>query len=162
YAGQWRGGVAVVGPGLWRGIGGVDDVDDDGGPQGRGDRYGALRGRVQHRHRAGRVGWGAAAGWHRAARQSLCRSRVCGSGDVGRGWYAQAVDPRHVWMAKNCQPRLASTHGNKTGAFRRPSALHHHTLTRLSGARYSFWPSFTSNAGYQASMLRTVNARNWP
>lgn len=52
--------------------------------------------------------------------------------------------------------------GNETGALRRPFRLPHHTLTRLSGARYSFWPSFTSNAGYQASMLRTVSARNWP
>ena len=36
---------------------------------------------------------------------------------------------------------------------------HHHfyqTLTRASGARYSFWPDWTLNAVYQASMLRTV------
>ena len=39
-------------------------------------------------------------------------------------------------------------------------------FTRLSGARYSFCPGCTLNAGYQASMLRTVSARNcagaWP
>ena len=44
-------------------------------------------------------------------------------------------------------------------ARRQSAAVAHHTFTRLSGGRYSFCPGLTSNAGYQASMLRTVSAR---
>ena len=36
------------------------------------------------------------------------------------------------------------------------------TLTRASGARWSAWPGFTSNAAYQGSRLRTVRARYCP
>jgi hypothetical protein len=56
--------------------------------------------------------------------------------------------------------------GGRMSCTRRPCtrtacAGTHHMCTRSAGARYSACPGLTSNAPYQASRLRTVDARYW-
>ena len=41
-----------------------------------------------------------------------------------------------------------------------PQQVHHHTFTRLSGARYSASPGLTPNAAYQPSRLSTCGSQH--
>src|SRR3954465_13241878 len=71
------------------------------------------------------------------------------------------VMPAKAGIHADSAPRIGSAWAPAfAGATCMARPLPYQTFTRLSGARYSFWPGWTLNAPYHASRLRTVCTRH--
>jgi len=82
---------------------------------------------------------------------NLAYTRDCGLHSLCLGMIRRVSSPAEMNRREMGHPVLPN-----------PPAVSYQILTRSAGARYSFSPGCTSKAAYQASRLRTSNARYLP